>query len=60
MKRATKMMLFIAVTAVTFGSLNYFTGRRHCGGDFGPWQRDGRPMPWQHNSTPVNTPVQNM
>jgi hypothetical protein len=29
MKKGSKIILFIAMTAITFGSLNYFIGRRH-------------------------------
>lgn len=34
MKRGSKIILFIAITAITFGSLNYFIGRRHWGNGF--------------------------
>jgi hypothetical protein len=34
MKRGSKIILFIAMTALTFGSLNYFIGRRHWGNGF--------------------------
>lgn len=55
MKRGSKIVLFIAVAAITFGSLNYFIGRRgYCGNGF----RNQHERPWQDNKPAGDVPTQ--
>lgn len=59
MKRGSKIILFIAITAITFGSLNYFIGRRHCGNGFRNQHGCSNGMPW-NNAAPAAAPAKTM
>lgn len=56
MKRPTKMILFLAVAAITFGSLSHFIGRAHCGSGFRT--HNGYERPWQDSRPPSEAPTQ--
>jgi hypothetical protein len=58
MKRGSKIILFIAVAAITFGSLNYFIGYRHCGPGFRNQHGCGNEMRFQNNVPPA--PIKNI